>query len=118
MRKVTLISAIIFFGTFLSTVTAWSSCMSDIYGKTYCPPKDVSCRNDLYGRIVCSPPYGDIVMTINGQMLCGPGKCMITPFGQAFCSSEQGGSVALGSKGEPVCTGSCVPASAEACNWQ
>lgn len=71
----------------------------------------------LTGEIACSPPFGGIVKTFDGQMLCGPGKCMISAFGQAFCSAEQYGSVTINSSGEPVCTGGCVQASAEACSW-
>jgi len=121
MRKVALISVIIFFVTLLLTVTAWSDeknrCVRNMNGKTACPPQGGTCLIDSSGNIACSPPYGGIVKNGNGQMLCGPGKCMISAFGQAFCSAEQGGSVTMSSSGEPVCTGGCVPASASACSW-
>jgi hypothetical protein len=121
MRKAVLISAIIFFVTFLLTVTAWSddnnACIRNIDGKTACPPVGGTCLKNMNGKIACSPPHGGIVKNKDGEMLCGPGKCMINGFAQAFCSSEQGGSITRNSSGEPVCTGSCVPASASACSW-
>ena len=71
----------------------------------------------MTGEIACSPPFGGIVRTLDGRMLCGPGKCMISAFGQAFCSTEMYGSATINSFGEPVCTGGCVAASAEECSW-
>jgi hypothetical protein len=122
MRKVALISVIIFFVTLLLTVTAWSDendpCVRNSDGKTACPPLGGTCLKNMYGHIACSPPFGGILKNKDGQMLCGPGKCMMIPAsGQAFCSAEQGGSVTINSSGEPVCTGACVPASASACTW-
>jgi hypothetical protein len=121
MRKIVLISVIIFFVTLLLTVTAWSDendpCVRNSDGKTACPPVGGTCLKNMYGKIACSPPYGGIVKNRDGEMLCGPGKCMISGSGQAVCSAEQGGSVTRSSSGEPVCTGSCVPASSSACSW-
>jgi hypothetical protein len=45
---------------------------------------------------------------MDGQMLCGPGKCMITAFGQAFYFAEMYGSVTISSSGERVFIGGCV----------
>jgi hypothetical protein len=121
MRKVVLISVISIFFTLLLTVTVWSSgknhCVTNIFGKTVCPPPGGTCIINSSGDIVCSPPYGGIVMTIDGRALCGPGKCKISAFGQAFCSAVQDGSATISSWGEPVCTGGCVPASESACSW-
>jgi hypothetical protein len=89
----------------------------NVYGKIVCPPQDVTCLVNSFSNVIaCSPPNGGIVMNATGEMLCGPGKCMVPAFGQAFCSALQGGSVTIDSKGEPVCTGECVPASASACS--
>ena len=56
MRKVALISVIIFFVTLLLTVTAWSDennpCVRNIDGKTACPPEGGTCLNE-YVRQDC-----------------------------------------------------------------
>ena len=113
--------SILFFLGLMLTATAWSyeqnPCVRNVHGKIVCPPQGGTCLIDATGNIACSPPFGGIVMTIEGQMLCGPGKCMITVSGQAFCSAEKEGSMTISSFGEPVCTGGCVPASASACSW-
>lgn len=113
--------SILFWGGLVLTVTAWSyeqnPCVSNVNGKIVCPPPGGTCLINAAGNIACSPPYGGIVMIFDGQMLCGPGKCMISAFGQAFCSSEKDGSATISSFGVPVCTGGCVPASASACSW-
>ena len=121
MKKVAMMSVIILFVTLLLTVmAAWSvesnPCVSNIDGKVACPPQGGTCLKDMGGRIACSSAFGGIVKTNDGRMLCGPGKCMITAFGEVFCSAEQGGSVTMSVSG-PVCTGGCVTGSASACTW-
>ena len=103
------------------TATAWSydedSCVRNLYGKVACPPPGGACLMNAVGDIACSPPNGGIVKTFDGHILCGPGKCMIGPYDEVFCSAEPGGSVTFNSYGEPVCTGGCVSASDSACSW-
>ena len=100
---------------------AWSfeqgRCVTNLQGKVVCPPPGGTCLIATTGEIACSPPFGGIVKTIDGKILCGPGRCLITAFGQAFCSAEMYGSATITAFGEPVCTGGCVPASAEECSW-
>ena len=112
---------IFFFAGFLFTGTVWpyeqSPCVRNVEGKIVCPPPGGTCLKNSTGKIACSPPYGGIVMTIDGQHLCGPGKCMISAFGQAFCSAEMYGSMTFDIDGKPACTGSCISASASACSW-
>ena len=55
----------------------------------------------ITGEIACSPPFGGIVKTFDGKILCGPGKCMITAFGQAFCSAEMYGSATITAPANP-----------------
>jgi hypothetical protein len=121
MRSVSLISITSLIMMLSLTVPAWSNerypCVHNMDGKIVCPPPGGKCLVNANGNIACSPPYGGIVMTLDGQALCGPGKCMISAFGQAFCSAVEDGSITFNSSGEPVCTGGCVRASASACTW-
>ncbi len=112
---------VLFWVGLVLTATAWSyeegACVRNLYGKVACPPPGGACLMNAVGDIACSPPYGGIVITYDGHILCGPGRCVIGPRDEAFCSTEQGGSVTFDSYGDPVCTGACVPASDSACSW-
>ncbi len=102
------------------SVPAWSieqsRCVTNAHGKVVCPPAAGTCLITITGEIACLPPFGGIVKTFDGKILCGPGKCLITAFGQAFCSAEMYGSATVNAYGGAVCTGGCVPASAEVCS--
>ena len=115
-------AGILILGVWLAlSAPAWSyeqsPCVTNSRGKVVCPLPGGTCLTTLAGEIACSPSFGGLVRTFDGQMLCGPGKCMNRAFGQAFCSSVMHGSVTIDAMGEPVCTGECVPAAAEACIW-
>jgi hypothetical protein len=122
MKRAALISLISLSIMPLLTVPSWSReqqnpCVSNVSGKTVCPPPGGKCLSNASGVIACSPPYGGIVMTLHGEALCGPGECGINVFGRVFCSAVQDGSITFNSSGEPICTGGCVQASASACSW-
>lgn len=94
------------------------TCVRNARGKTVCPARGSTCLVNAKDEVACSPPFGGIVTTLYGQLLCGPGKCMTSIIGYAFCSSEKGGWAAVNDAGEPVCSGGCVEATAPACDWQ
>ena len=94
---------------------AQAQCITDIRGRTVCPPADSSCLRDRYGNVVCAPSKGGIAFDRYGEPICGPGACIRDIRGNLFCSVSPGGYAATNMYGEPVCTDGCTPASAANC---
>jgi hypothetical protein len=92
-----------------------AQCITDIRGRTVCPPPDSSCLRDRYGNSVCSPSKGGIGVDLYGVPVCGPGACIKNNRGNLFCSVSPGGYAAINLYAEPVCTDGCMPASADYC---
>lgn len=91
------------------------ACVTNINGHVVCPPPEGGCLIGMSGNIVCSPPFGGIMRDLYGQFFCGPGQCVMHPDGHVSCSSQLFGAATLDINGNAVCTGGCVPGSAEAC---
>lgn len=94
---------------------AQAQCITDIKGRTVCPPPDSSCLRNRYGNVVCAPSKGGIALNRYGVPECGPGACVRDIHGNLICSVSPGGYAAIDLYTRPVCTDGCIPASTDYC---
>ena len=73
------------------------------------------CVNNSLGKPVCAPPTGGIMKDKHGRPVCGKGQCLADSLGNIVCSSQIGGYSSRNARGQVVCTGGCVSATASLC---
>jgi hypothetical protein len=73
------------------------------------------CEINSLGKPVCAPPMGGITKDKYGQPVCGMGQCLANNLGNIVCSAQKGGYSTIDLRGQTVCTGGCIPASASSC---
>jgi hypothetical protein len=95
--------------------TGPGDCVTDQYGKSICPPADVTCMADITGKIFCSPPKGSIVQDVHGEAVCGLGPCVPDRYGEVYCAPDRRSAAFIDDDGKVNCSGGCVKASKSLC---